>query len=232
MSMDRSVYDGEKREVLEMLQVYEKVEMLDCVLFIIDEDADRLLSDSRKMLELEYGYDKDVLKKYSLAKIVNYLNDGQPTNTYSLSEKKYWRQINDPEKVKKALDAEFVIWKNSLLSRVTSAIKAKGLTDEKVVLKREDLQKEIELAALRLAYVKEHFDELDVRISSFFHRPSFGILIRFRTIMEKRERKIRLKNSIPNVLFMKKIVVDVDPQNELIHFFKDSTNAFGDVYYK
>jgi len=230
--MDTSIYDTTKDEILESLQSYKKIEKLDTVLFIIDEPMHNIILEAEKLLIMEYGDDAAILKKYSIDTIVKHLNKVGSTHTYSLAEKTFHRQINDPEKVKEKLDEEFSIWKNRLLKEITAVLKEKELSPELIEEKRRELKLEIDEAEKELEYVKEHFEELDVRISSFLTRPSPGVVVRFRINGVKKEGSFRLKNSIPNALFLKEKPDEVQPQNKLIRFLESAKHAFGDVYYK
>jgi len=230
--MDISIYEREKQEILQALQAYERVSQRDCILFIIDELMHNRIIDAQMTLEREYGYDEAVLKQYSIESIVKHLNMKSPTYTYSLHDKRFWRQINDPDKVRAKLDEEFIIWKNRLVHDVLGKVSTKGLNAEQLNKKRNDLNEEIEEAQRQLDYIKENFDTLDVKISSYFHRPSYGVIARFRTIDGKGGSFIRLKNSIPNALFVIQRPDEPLPHNKLPAFFDGAINAYGDVYYK
>jgi hypothetical protein len=230
--MDTSVFNGIKSEVLLELQSCEKIEKLDCVLFLVNNEVHLKLLEYSKRLEIEYSYDKDVLKRYSLGAIVKHLNEDGPTHTYSLNEKTFAKQINDQEKVRDSLDGEFAIWKNSLLKQVTSKVASMGLKGAALEEKIKELHKEADEAEEVLEYIKEHFDELDVKISSLLTRPSLGVIIRFRLSSSAKEKSIRLKNSIPNVLYIKEKEQTIYPNNKLTAYLKSATHAFGDVYYK
>ena len=230
--MDTSIFESIKSEILSELQNYEKIEKLDCVLFTIDSEMHFKLRDYSERLIMEYGHDESILKKYSLGSIVKYLNEDGLTHTYSLNEKTFAKQVNDQDKVKEMLDGEFTIWKNSLLKQVTSKVASKGLKGEALEAKRKELHAEVDEAEERLGYIKENFEELDVRISSFLTRPSLGIVARFRLDGNTKEKSIRLKNSIPNVIYIKKKEPTVYPNNKLAAFLGSASHAFGDVYYR
>ena len=230
---DISIFESTKDEILEALQSYEKVEMLDTVLFIVDEKMCEVISQARRLLELEYGSDEMMFKKYSIDSIVKYLNgEGiPPAHTYTLREKTFHRQINDPDKVREMLDTEFKLWQNRLLKEVTSKIATKGLSPEQIQAKRSELNAEIAVAQKKHEYIKENFDNLEVKISSLVKRPSFGVVIRYWVIGATKETKIRLKNTIPNVLYFKEKPVEVPPHNKIKEFLERSENPYGEVYY-
>jgi len=231
---DISIFETTRSELLDALQAYEKVEMLDTVLFIVDEEMCNVISQARRLLELEYGNNEKMLKKYSIDSIIKYLNgDGvSPAHSYTLREKTFHRQITKPDTVKEMLDTEFKLWRNRLLKEVLSKVTSKGLTPEQIQSKRDELNAEIAVAEEKHDYIKENFDSLEVKISSLIKRPSFGVVIRYWVIGATKETKTRLKNTIPNVLYFKEKPVETAPHNKIKEFLEHSENPYGEVYYR
>lgn len=232
--MDTSIFDNEKESILQLLNKYKKVEISDAVIFEIDEEMNNIIVESSRLLTMEYGEQKNALNKYTINHIVKFLNPDNPTASYSVSKKKFWKQVNERTKVLNRLDAEFVIWSRRLLKEVTSKIKTKNVSPQLLKEKRESLNEEIKEKELVLEYIKEHYDELDVVISAFHTKPSWGVVARFTTISDDMWKEIRLKTTTVNAIFIdKKVKHDkIYAHNKLIHFFKKATHAYGDVYFK
>lgn len=164
--------------------------------------------------------------------VVNILNMNDFTSAYSLKEKLFWSQVNDQKKVLPRLDRKFAIWKNTLLKNITESLEKKKLPKEMIEQKRGELTEEIEKAREKLLEIQRDPKMYDVRISKYHTGPSLGVEIRFRTKTQNKEKKIRLKNSLPNVLYFMKKKVEVAPHNELATYFESAEVVFGDVYAK
>jgi hypothetical protein len=148
--------------------------------------------------------DKGIEKKnhfYDYAKIIN---PEYPAFKYTLSMKHKKKEIFDPHKVKKALPAEFEIWKNKSRAQLEKEIKDEknAITDDQAALLRDKLEKEIELSRINIEKVIENYEEYDVVISTFEEYTYYPALY---YVMEQngknRPADTHLRQDVPNLLW-------------------------------
>lgn len=233
--MDISIFEQTREELLTtLLQNYESVSRdthgNEFTLFIVDKKMCNMLNEAQKLLEMEYGHDNLIYKKYSLENIVKYISPSEPVYTYSLYEKTYHRHINDQEKVFEKLETEFALWKKRHKKNVLKKLKAEKATKEMLDNKSIELEAEIAQAEITHQYILDNFEKMEVRISSLAHRPSYGIVIRYKVPSSKADKTQRLKSSIANVIYFEKFEAPQE-NNKIIHFLNKATNAYGDVYF-
>jgi len=253
-NIDKSVYEDVIRELYQLLSKYKTVSLveenpeLDAVLYICDEECIKELGVFQKRLEMEYGYDEAVLNKFGFHTLAKIINPDAPTHYYKLYSKETWEQVNDQEKVRQRLDGKFSKWKNTMQKKVLEKLKAKGVDDATIARVKADLQKEIADAQKELDYIKEHFDELDVRISDYENRKAYTTvtfaitpkedelnkLISVPVSKKKPKEKfgrITLRKEIPNILWYKP-KTEEEKLTELQRYLKSAKHAFGSIYYK
>ncbi len=244
---DNSIYEDVKRDLVELLQHYPKKSLikenpkLDAELYICDDIAIENVKVFEKRLNMEYGYDEKLIKKFGISSLVKLLNTDYPAHYYKMYSKENWEQVNEQEKVKQRLDQKYQKWANAMKKRTLDKLKAKGI-DNTIKMKIEDAMKqEILEAKKKLEYIKENFDSLDVRISEYEHRRLYtGIAISLtlpRTVRSPHAKKkvesiLRktLRKGVANILWFKEQCED-DKLSELQLYLKYATHAFGDVYY-
>jgi hypothetical protein len=163
----------------------------------------------QEVLKLELTVRSDNLEKgiekknhfYDYAKIIN---SDYPAFKYTLSMKHKKKEIFDPFKVKKALPAEYEIWKNKSRSRLNSEIndEKNAITDSQALILREKLEKEIELAKLTIDNVLENYDDYDVVISTFEDYTYYPAL--YYVVEAEHKNKpsdTHLRKDVPNLLW-------------------------------
>lgn len=163
----------------------------------------------QKVLELELSVRADniengVEKKnhfYDYAKIIN---SDYPAFKYTLSMKHKKKEIFDPFKVRKALPAEYEIWKNKSRVKLENEIKNEenAITDEQAKILREELEKDIELAKHNIDKVLENYENYDVVISTFEEYTYYPALY---YVMEQEGKNkaadTHLRQDVPNLLW-------------------------------
>lgn len=163
----------------------------------------------QKVLELELSVRADniengVEKKnhfYDYAKIIN---SDYPAFKYTLSMKHKKKEIFDPFKVRKALPAEYEIWKNKSRVKLETEIKNEenAITDEQAKILREELEKDIELAKHNIDKVLENYENYDVVISTFEEYTYYPALY---YVMEQEGKNkaadTHLRQDVPNLLW-------------------------------
>lgn len=139
---------------------------------------------------------------YEYAKIIN---PKYPAFKYTLSMKHKKKEIFDREKVKKALPAEFEIWKNKARLELKKEIEAEdsSITDSQAKKFKEDLEKEIVISEKKLQEVLENYEEFDVVISTFEQYTYYPALY---YVMELPNGKTKsadthLRKDVPNLLY-------------------------------
>lgn len=151
--------------------------------------------------EIEKGIEKKNYF-YEYAKIIN---PEHPAFKYTLSMKHKKKEIFDPAKVKKALPAEFEIWKNKSRAYLEKELKdpETAITDDQAVHIRADLEKEIVIAEQNINKVLANFTAYDVVISTFEEYTYYPALY---YVMELTDGKTKatdthLRKDVPNLLW-------------------------------
>lgn len=167
-------------------------------------------SEITSVLELELTVRADNLNNgiekrnhfYEYAKIIN---PEYPAFKYTLSMKHKKKEIFDPVKVKKAIPAEFEIWKNKARLELQKEIDAEdsSITDSQAKKFKEDLEKEIVISEKKLKEVLDNYEEFDVVISTFEQYTYYPALY---YVMELPNGKTKsadthLRKDVPNLLF-------------------------------
>ncbi len=229
MKVDTTIFDDVKSDFNKFIKNFtpEVVQNSDLYIFN-DKQIDSILS-LEQILQREYG-DLPSYKHYSLSNIVKIINPLEPSHYYKLYVREKWEQVNDQEKVLARLDGKFAKWKNRIKKETLESCKLKAIPQEKIDAIMKNIDDEIVVAKKDLAYIKENFDNLDVRISGYAHRKVYGA-ISYK--LHKKQYSTTLRNSVPNVLWFKELTEDekVRTNNELKLYLDKATLAFGDVYY-
>lgn len=165
----------------------------------------------QKVLELELlvrnnDLDKGIEKHnhfYHYAKIIN---PNYPAFKYSLSMKHKKKEIFTPEKVYKALPAEFEIWKNSSRLKLKQEIEnpLNSITESKATVLKEVLEKEIVLSEAKIAKVMADFGSYEVAISSFeqyTYYPSLYYVVEAQGENKAKASDTHLRQEVPNLLW-------------------------------
>jgi len=228
---DSSVFDDIKVDILSMLENYPSEKVVDAILYEVDEKAIKQLRVFIQRLTMEYGNDEIALKDYNISNIVKIINIQEPCNWYKTFEAKSSKQVNDKEKVLLRLDGEFSKYKNKVLSFTKKKIKEKKIKKDSADAIIKDIHKEIALAEKELKYIQDNFDELDVRISTYFERTSYGG-VQY-GINKIRQPNQNLRKTVPNVIWFKPLQKEKSSRddNELEIYFSHATRAFGDVFF-
>ncbi len=151
--------------------------------------------------ELEKGIEKKN-HFYDYAKIIN---PAYPAFKYTLSMKHKKKEIFDPEKVKKALPAEFQIWKNKSRVELEKEINHpdSAITDDQAKKLRDELEKEIIASEEKIEKVLENYNDYDVIITTFEQYTYYPALY---FVMELEGGKTKasdthLRKDVPNLLW-------------------------------
>jgi len=192
------------KKLSEILEQSRQIDYNEIKLHLISEH------ELRQVLELELTVRADniengVKKKnhfYDFAKIIN---PEQPAFKYTLSMKHKKKEIFDPQKVQKALPTEFEIWKNKARSDLEKEIKdpLNAISDSQAKNLRMRLEKDIELAKIKVEEVLENYQEYDVVISTFEQYTYYPALY---YVLELENGKTKaadthLRKDVPNLLW-------------------------------
>lgn len=216
-----------KTNIHKRLLSFENVKELNSVLYLINQEMINYIKDYDSKLRLEYGDEK----KFSISHIVKVINFDKPSHWFNTFTAYDWKQINDKDKVLKALEGEFEKTFNKLKVDVKRKIKAKDISEENENKILQDINKEYSLAQKELKFIKDNFNDLDVRISSYKVRKKYA-KIDYK-INKVRQVFKNLKSTVPNALWFEELSDDekANENNELIRYFKHAKNPFGFVYY-
>ena len=191
-----------------------KISYQGILLYLIDKNTlDKIL-----LLELEVrdrNIEMGIEKKnhfYDYAKIINPL---YPAFKYTLSMKHKKKEIFDPQKVKKALPAEFEIWKNRSRAYLGKQIDdpLSNIAPEKAKKLISDLEEKIISDQEMIKDILDDFYNYDVVISTFEQYTYYPALY---FVMELGNGKTKasdthLRKDVPNLLWFR----DERPFNEL-----------------
>jgi len=222
-----------KQQVATLLSSYapEKItlhqDMKPFEFYLADIELNNALNNLRFELESVLEDELDI-KKYGFKKIVKFYNPGIAASSYFFYFETKWKQVNDPEKVKKRLDEEYAVWANSYRSYAfeqldrNSSIDAEFLSVQKSLINKKIFEKK-----KVLLWLKENFNSLDdVRICSKERANDYGSL---RYELEGKRMTAHLSSKLPSVLYYEKL--EYRKNNKVDMFLADAKNAFGDVYF-
>ncbi len=229
MKIDTTTFDNIKNEFNTFIKQFSPENIQNSEVYILNDREMDLLSSFESQLYKEYG-DLSSYKKYNLSNIVKIINFDEPSHYYKLYVREKWEQVNDQEKVLARLDGKFAKWKNRIKKETLESCKLKLIPQESIDKIMSDIDDEIIVARKDLEYIKENFDDLDVRISGYAHRKVYGA-ISYK--LHKKQYSTTLRNTVPNVLWFRELSEDdkVRSNNELKLYLDKATLAFGDVYY-
>jgi len=150
---------------------------------------------------------------YEYAKIIN---PEHPAFKYTLSMKHKKKEIFSPEKVQKALPAEFEIWKNKsrLDLKKQIADQENSITEAQGKRLVEALEREIELSQYKVDEVIKDFFSYEVVISTFeqyTYYPSLYYVMEAQGKSKAKASDTHLRQEVPNLLWYK----DDRPYTEL-----------------
>ena len=191
------------QELAEILKDSKRIDYQGIALYLVEKEVlDKvLLLEMRVIAENE---DKGIKKRnhfYDYAKIIN---PQYPAYKYTLLMKHKKKEIFNPAKVKKALPAEFEIWKNKSRADLEKKIKNEetAITKEYGKVLRDRLEKEIEVTEKKIREVLNDFDSYDVVISTFEHYTYYPALYFVMEIDGKNVPKdTHLRQDVPNILW-------------------------------
>ena len=206
----------EVQEKLEnILETARGIEYNGIVLYLLKQ------SELNQILELELivradNIERGVEKKnhfYDYAKIIN---PEHAAFKYTLSMKHKKKEIFDRAKVKKALPAEFEIWKNKARSDLKKQIEEpeSSITDSQAIILKEALEKEIVLSEHNINNVLSDFEAFDVVISTFeqyTYYPALYYVIEATGTSKSKAADTHLRKDVPNLLWFE----DDRPYSEL-----------------
>ncbi len=193
-----------EQELINILKFSKRIEYSNIILYLVDKPVlDKVL---QLELRVRTRNEENGIKKknhfYDYAKIIN---SKYPAFKYTLSMKHKKKEIFDPVKVKKALPAEYEIWKNKSRAILERQIKEEdsSITDEEAIILRKNLEKEIALAKYNIDKVLKNYNDYDVVISTFEEYTYYPALY---YVMDEPNGKIKptdthLRKDVPNILY-------------------------------
>lgn len=233
MGIKQEKFEDIKQRVTTLLCSYEpeKIttdeEIKPFQLYLADMDLNNQLNNFR--FELETVLDDEIdVKKYGFHKIVKFFNPGIAASSFYFYFETKWKQVNDPEKVKKRLDEEYSVWANAYRHHAfeqldsSSSIEAEFLSVQKALIEKKITQKK-----KVLLWLQENFESLDdVRVCSKERANDYGSL---RYELDGKRITAHLSSKLPSVLYYEK--KEYRRNNKVDSFLADAKNAFGDVYF-
>ncbi len=198
------IHDNIKAELNNILATARAIDYQEITLYLLNERELKQILDLEQRVRAD-NIEKGVEKKnhfYDYAKIIN---PKYPAFKYTLSMKHKKKEIFDPVKVRKALPAEFEIWKNKSRAELEREIKdpQNAITDSQAKILRKQLEKDIELAKHNIEKVLDNFENYDVVISTFEQYTYYPALY---YVMELPNGKSKpsdthLRKDVPNLLW-------------------------------
>jgi len=193
-----------EKELTTILETARQIEYNGIMLYLLNQ------SELNQVLQLELTVraneiEKGVEKKnyfYDYAKIIN------PEHfafKYTLSMKHKKKEIFDPHKVKKALPAEFQIWKNKSRVELENEIKNpdSSITDDQAKKLRKELEKEIISSEEKIEKVLENYHNYNVIITTFEQYTYYPALYYVMEIAggKSKAADTHLRKDVPNLLW-------------------------------
>jgi len=206
----------EVQEQLESILTHARaIEYKGIVLYLLKE------AELQQILELELRVRADNIENgiekknhfYDYAKIIN---PEHAAFKYTLSMKHKKKEIFDRAKVKKALPAEFEIWKNKSRVELQKEIndQENAITDSQATRLKEKLEKDILLAEHNINKVLEDFEAYEVVISTFeqyTYYPALYYVSEATGTSKSKAADTHLRKDVPNLLWFE----DDRPYSEL-----------------
>lgn len=197
------MYKQIQTELELILKNIRKIDYQEITLYLINQET------LNKVLQLELrvraeNEEKGIEKRnhfYDYAKIIN---PKYPAFKYTLLMKHKKKEIFDPQKVKKALPAEFEIWKNKSRVELEKEIKNKdsSITDEQAIKLRKELELQIEITRKHIKDVLNNYSSYDVVISTFEYYTYYPALYFVMEIDDKNKTSdTHLRQDVPNILW-------------------------------
>lgn len=217
------IFDNASKKI-----VYENAE----IYFVTHEQIEivKLLQVSAKKIVFNKKFNDPF---FQFAKV---LNRDYPAIAYKTFKKHKYKNVTDPEKVKKRIEREFEISvkemkrfnKNLLLENadeIDDNFRNKIAEEEKTKIERAE-------------YLKNHlinnFDFLDIRITTFKEYEEYPHIKFLDSIGE--ETRDYLRTEVPNILFAHKNIFILEPgyrkDANHIKFVLEAEHAFGEIFYK
>ena len=230
LKIDKSIFEDVREDVAAILKRFTVQKVEEAELYIVDKEGIDELKICQKRLEMEYKpLGEDLFKKFALSTIVKVINQDKPANWFKTFVDESWKQVNDRELVKERLDKELARYKAILMSNVRKKIKEKEIDAESAKRIFLDIEtKEFPEAERECEYIKENFDELDVRISTYYERTKYGAV---QFTIDGKKQQVNLRKKIPNALWYQKQEKKRQKNNELLLYLSKAKRAFGDVFY-
>lgn len=259
MNVDESIYNNVKIELQKLLEQYRydtiklkgnikddagNPNIEESRLYIVDAKAIEKLKEFDTLLHMEYQeYDnlqeqndskrkkRSVADRYSLESMVKVINFHAPANSYGTTIQESWKQINDEEKVRESLEVELIKHKRKLEKNIRKKMDVKNLTPGL----RADIMSRVEAEAKEEAkeyqYILEHFEELDVRISTYYERIETVYLNWY--VEKERQSNVSLRKTVPNVIWFEELNEEDKKRsdNKIEKYFKHAKRAYGNVFY-
>lgn len=194
-------------------------------LYFVDNEGMLQLIGLKTQLEGEFSFKKDS-KRYGFDLIAKLLNPGKPAQHYYAGVKGRHRQINDSVKVRKNIEGEYAIWKNTTRKQYAEEAMLHGYTGDKLAEHENDLTKRFIEAEAHFQRIMADFDNLEVKIVGYENEKLYPY-ISF-TVNKKLNHK-HLSIRVPSALLYESVTYRSDMN--VAEFVKNATNAFGDVYY-
>jgi hypothetical protein len=166
-------------------------------------------------------------KHYGFGLIANILNPTGPVSKYSTGIRGRHRQMTKSDTVRREIEGEFEVWKNSQLVRMRDTLESSNLNAAERAKTVQEVEQRIDEGEREFTYVLEHFDELKICIAGYNHEKSYAY-IQYVDADEKRCNQ-HLSIKVPNILFYEPVHYRKDMK--IADFIKDATCAFGDVFY-
>ena len=232
-NLDKSVFEAEKKRVFDLLSGLENKGLKEFSLYLLNSEEMELIKDVKSVLEIEYGYDPHVYKRFNINNIVKVVNDdiNIPSYRYNLYFRLAEKRITDPEKVKELLEVEFIRFKQRNKNKLFANLK-KAVNEKEKYLLQEKYKQEIEEANKKLIYLQENFNDLDVRISNIKVAKEYCEInfAYYNSVGKKISKSKNLRKNVPNILYYDP-VSSKRSDNEFEEFLSKAKNAFGDIYF-
>lgn len=219
------LFEETKRDVTSILKQLKSLEIGGSVLYFAQKEQIILLVGLKTQLEGAFERTTDE-RNYKFEKIAKILNPVRAATNYSVGIRGRHRQINDSEKVREKIAAEFAIWKNKTRKDAREYAALHSLDDSAHAALEAEITRRIAEGEAQFAFIDAHFDELDVRIVGYEHEKSYPYID---YSVDGKKHQTHLSITVPNVLYLNLGTFRNDM--EVAQFVKEAVHAFGDVYF-
>lgn len=178
---------------------------------------------AKKLQERELVVNKDPY--YHVAKLIN---PDFVATYWNFRKKKKYIYVKKKETILKAIQKRMEIWANTKRKLAKEACKEKG--EDFCIKVMQQIEEQIQKERQKVAYIQEHFDELDVLWTNYTHAKEYYII--YYRNNDRKYRYEHVRKGIANILQYEYKEEQSRRDMQVERFIKEAECALDEFYYK